>query len=71
MENNSQMLLASVIINVLLILERMFNKIKKSECCGSKLELITTNSPTKSNSEREIKNLSDIKVENVSTDESK
>ena len=53
------MLLASVIINVLLILERMFNKIKKSECCGSKLELITTNSPTKSNSEREI-NLSNI-----------
>ncbi len=70
MENNSQMLLASVIINVLLILERMFNKIKKSECCGSKLELITTNSPTKSNSEREI-NLSNIKVENVSTNESK
>ena len=39
MEKESIFLISSLIINALLILERCFNRIKKSSCFGSNIEL--------------------------------
>jgi hypothetical protein len=39
MESNTVILISSLIINVLMIVERFMNRIKKSSCFGSTLEL--------------------------------
>ncbi len=64
MDSQSALLVSSVVINVLLILDRFMKRITKSKCCGSELIL----EPSKSVADL---NLSNIKVEDVSTNESK
>lgn len=39
MDQQTQLLIASVIINVLMIIERFMKRITKSKCCGSELTL--------------------------------
>ena len=57
MDQETNLLIASVIINVLLIIERMFNKVKKSKCCNSEIEL-QTNSPQNENKKVDLKDIS-------------
>jgi hypothetical protein len=58
MDQETNLLIASVIINILLIIERMFNKIKKSKCCNSEIELQTTSQQN----ENKIVDLRDINI---------
>jgi hypothetical protein len=41
LSEQEQLLIASVAINVLLVVERFLKRIKKSSCCGSEIELGT------------------------------
>jgi hypothetical protein len=52
-DSNTSLLISSIIINVLLIIERIMSKMKRSKCCGSELEM-KTSSPNKSNSGIEL-----------------
>jgi len=65
MDSQTALLVSSVVINVLLIIERFMKRITKSKCCGSELTL----EPSKSVGD--FNNLSNIKVENVSPNETK
>ena len=55
---DNQLLLGSVIINCLLIIERILSRVKKSKCCNSEIEMTTNIQKSKS----EL-NLSNIKVD--------
>ena len=55
---DNQLLLGSVIINCLLIIERILSKTKKSECCGAKFEMAS-----QINSQKSEINLSNIKID--------
>jgi hypothetical protein len=65
MDSQTALLVSSVVINVLLIIDRCLKRVTKSKCCGSELTL----EPSKSLAD--FNNLSNIKVENVSTNETK
>ncbi len=54
MDNQTSLLVTSVIVNLLLILERFLKRITKSECCGSKIEL------EKSKSENNLSNIKNV-----------
>lgn len=61
MDNQSQILIASLIINILMIIERFLKRIKKSTCCGNTLEM-----DNKEQEMTEIKlNVSDIKKNDI------
>jgi len=49
MESNTVILISSLIINVLMIVERFMNRIKKSSCLGSTLELSDVKNSDNSN----------------------
>ena len=53
MESNNMILISSLVINALLILERCFNKIKKSSCMGGNIEL------------SDVKNTDNNKIDNI------
>ena len=55
MDSQTSLLVSSVVINILLIIERFLKRITKSECCGSKVELERSTS---------VKEFSNIQVEN-------
>ena len=60
MDNQTSLLVSSVVINILLIIERFMKRITKSECFGTKLELERSKS---TNNIQEL-NLNNIKVDN-------
>jgi hypothetical protein len=60
MEQSNTIIIASLILNIALILERCFKRVKKSKCLSSELEF-TTESPTQKQPEQVI-NISDIKT---------
>jgi hypothetical protein len=64
MDSQTALLVSSVVINVLLIIERFMKRITKSKCCGSEITL----EPSKSVADL---NISNIKVDNVSPNETK
>lgn len=55
---DNQLLIGSIVINCLLIIERILSKTKKSECCGAKFEMAS-----QINSQKSEINLSNIKVD--------
>jgi regulatory protein YycI of two-component signal transduction system YycFG len=56
MDSQTALLVSSVVINVLLIIERFMKRITKSKCCGSEITL----EPSKSSADL---NLSNIKID--------
>lgn len=45
MDNETKLLISSIVLNAFLLIKDIFNKIKKSECCGSKIEMRGGTSP--------------------------
>jgi hypothetical protein len=43
-DNQTSLLISSVVINVLLIVERIMSKMKRSKCCNSEIEMNTSKS---------------------------
>jgi len=62
-DNQTSLLISSVVINVLLIVERFMKRITKSKCCGSELTL----EPSKSSIDLNNIKISDNNSNEVST----
>lgn len=63
MNQETNLLIASVIINTLLIIERIMGKMKSSKCCGNSEIQFKTESP-KAESSKETISLSELKIVN-------
>jgi hypothetical protein len=62
MDSENAIIICSLILNVALIIERCFKRVKKSTCLGSNVEFSDNPSPTGSN-KNNIK--LDTKIDNV------
>jgi hypothetical protein len=66
MDSQTALLVSSVVINVLLIIDKFLRRITKSKCCGSELTLES------SKSSANLKEISlDIKKDEISINETK
>jgi hypothetical protein len=60
MDNQTVLLICSLIFNIGLMVERTFKRVKKSECCGGKLEM-SSDSPS-NNEEQKATEMKQISV---------
>jgi len=71
MESNNVILISSLIINVLMIVERFMNRIKKSSCFGSNIELSDVNKiDNEKKSDIDINKIYDL-INNINKSEKK
>jgi len=71
MESNNVILISSLIINVLMIVERFMNRIKKSSCFGNNIELNDVNKiDNEKKSDIDINKIYDL-INNINKNEKK
>lgn len=58
MDNSQIIIICSLILNIGLIVERSFKRVKKSKCCGSELEMQSTPTSSQEQNTIELKNIS-------------
>lgn len=61
MDTQTQLLISSVIINILLVIERTLARVKRSQCCGNTVEMKNENELKTSKTTQDL-NKNDIEL---------